>query len=320
MLADNIDGIDVEPGIYNDITFDEYIRIDAINHSTLTRFMSESPFHFKYKMDNGLYKVTNALSEGRVIHEAVLEPDKFKEKYVEEPNDWREYKPIMSSYMKKYCKEKEEEAGEKGNGGMYFISKNSKAWKLIDKTFRKKCEDEGKKPISTNLLYKCRQIRKNLKDNTACQKLFEGSKFEITIVWIDEETGLKCKGRLDVNSNMEGYACDVKKTRSTKPFLFAKDVRKYHYNSQASFYMDGAVKVGHEEFKAFVWLACEDEDPFYIQPFYTRVNSDWITKGREWYRNAIEKLHYCKSTGDWHGYHDELNNDFDMYELPEMMY
>jgi len=326
MFGDKQQTVQKDPGNYTDVPFEEYIKIDAINHSMLTKFMNESPFHFKYKMENGLYGDTDALAEGRVIHEAVLEPDKFDEKYEEEPNDWRDYKPFLNKKEKNYCERKEVEAGKEGEGGMSFIAKNSNAWNAINQIFLNKLDEKGMEPISTELLWKCRQINNNLGHNEKVQQIFEDSTFEVTMVWIDEETGLKCKGRLDVNSNKKGYACDLKKVRSANPNWFASDVRKYHYNSQAAFYMDGATTLGMEEFKAFIWLACEAEDPFYILPIYTRADgskfgaSEWITSGRTWYRNAIEKLNYCRETGDWHGYHDTANDRFDMFELPEMMY
>lgn len=316
--TNNTDAIDLEPGIYNDISFDQYKKIDAINHSTLTKFMEESPFHYYYKREKGnLWKSTKALNEGRVIHEAVLEPENFKEKYVKEPNDWRSYEKFMSDQEVEYCEEKEAEAGREGQGGMSFLHGGSNAYGKIMNIFEAKLGDD-KEAISPELLNKCRQIRENVKENQACQNLFEGANFEVTMVWIDEETDLKCKGRLDVNSQMKGYACDLKKSRTTNPKWVPNEVMKYNYNSQASFYMDGAEKLGMEKIKAFVWILVEAEDPHYILPYYTRANSDWITTGRSWYKQAIEKLHYCRRTGDWHGFYDAENETYDMFELPEM--
>lgn len=318
ILSEEENGIDKEPGVYTDITFDEYTEINAINHSTLTKFMEMSPFHYKFKKENDdLFKDTKAISEGRVIHEAVLEPEKFKEKYIKEPNDWREYREFLTGDEKDYCKRKEREAGKEGEGGFNFLHGSSNAKKKIMQIFENNL-GENNEPISAKLLSKCRQIRENLHLNDTCENLFEGAEFEVTLIWIDEETDLKCKGRLDVNSKMRGFACDLKKTKDANPKWIPKDVMKYNYNSQAAFYMDGAEKLGIGDFRAFVWIMVESTEPHYVIPYYTRTNSDWITNGRSWYRKAIEKLNYCRETGDWHGYYDAVNDTFDMYQLPEM--
>lgn len=310
MSGQNDDLIQKEPGIYTDIKFDEYKRIDAINHSTLKAFASTCPKIFKYHQDNGtLFKETEALIDGRIIHECILEPDHFDDKYVHTPIEWEPYRDKLPPKTVKKLEEK---------GDDFMFRKNTNAYKYIQALFKSELK-EHQEPLDYLKWYQFREMRKSIQNNTACQKLFEGARFEVTLVWIDEVTGLKCKGRLDIDSEMRGYFADLKTTKSANPKDFYWDARRYNYYSAAAFYMDGAIQLGHKDFKAAMWLAIEKEEPYYVQPFYVRAGSDWIIEGRKWYRKQIEKLHYCKSTGDWHGYHDEINNDFNLYQLPDLM-
>lgn len=302
--------IDMEPGIYEGLTFDQYRRIDAINHSTLKKFSQMSPYQFKYHLDNdSLFPETKALIDGRRIHESVLEQETFKEKYVHYPTKWEPYKEMLPAEMIKNLK--------KDPNRMF--DGRTKECRLIKKLFEGKVKDH-QEIIDYTDYYMYEQIRKSVHNNDAFQKLRDGAKFEVTLVWIDKETGLKCKGRLDLDSgeNKRAYFCDLKSAKSANPVEFRKAMWKYNYNSAAAFYMDGAVALGHRPFKAAFWIVVEKKEPWYCHPFYVKANSNWIESGREWYKKWIEKLHYCQSTGDWHKYYDEDNKDFDMYEVPDI--
>jgi hypothetical protein len=306
--------IQMEPGIYEDVDFEDYVKIDAINHSELKAFSQTSPAHYKYNKDNKITNETKAKSEGRIYHDAVLEPEKFAKKYVHTPNKWEDYKLILpADEIKKL---------EKDRNRMF--DGRTKANKIIMTAFNGKIEERLKKEdhlevIDYLVYWKAEKIRESIKQNKACRKLLKNARFELTIVWIDPETGLKCKGRIDIDSEMKGFFADLKKTKDAHPFRFARDFRKHNYNSQMAFYADGLEVLGHQKLKAVMIIAVEDYEPFYVQPYYVPMSSSWITEGRRWYRQQMESLHYCKSTDHWHGYYDKHNDDFNLYELPELL-
>lgn len=306
--------ISKEPGIYEGLSFEEYLQIDAINHSELKEFKRSSPLHYLYRKENGIIDDSDAKNDGRIYHLSVLEYEEFKEKYIPTPNDWKPYADILP----------EEEIKKLQDNHSLMFDGRTKSNKLITIQFNSEVESRLKKNpdlevIDYSTYRKAEKIREAFYDNEACKKLTKNARFELTAVWIERETGLKCKGRIDIDGEMKGYFADLKKTKSTHPISFARDARRYGYGSQMAFYMDGLETLGHKEIKAVMIVAIEDYDPFYVQPFYMKRNSGWIVKGREWYRNAIEELHYCKSTNHWHGYYDKMNDDFKLYELPELM-
>lgn len=307
------DKIEMEPGVYTDIDFLDYVKINALNHSTLKKFSENSPAHFKYKQDNDIEKETDALSEGRIYHLAVLEPGTYEEKVIHTPKDWRQYEAIFDSKQTKKLEE---------NPKRIFDGRTKEA-RMINEAFEHKVKELKKdKPdlqvVDYLIYWKAEQIRNALLSNATCKKIISNSVKEVTIVWIDEETGIKCKGRLDCDNEDSGYFADLKKTRDAHPYRFARDFRKHNYYSQFAFYSDGCKTLGHKDLKATIVMAVEDYEPFYVQPFYVKMESSWMSEGRSWYRKQIERYAYCLETNEWHGYYDDMNDSFKMYELPEL--
>lgn len=304
--------IKLKPGIHEGLDFEDYIRVDAINHSTLSDFDERTPFHYKWKLDNeGDEPEKGAFKEGRAIHKMILESENFDNDYIHEPADWRPYKEFLPAAEVKKL--------EADHSRMY--DGRTKASKIIKDVFNSqldKPENKGKEVIPYSLYDKCVKMNERFNKHPFCKKIFKNSRRELTAVWKDEFTGLLCKGRIDIDNEGNGYFADLKKTRSTNPFFFATDCRKFGYYSQMAFYADGLTTLGHKDLKAVIIIAIEDFAPYYIQPFYFKMDSSWILNGRARYRKIIEKYHYCLSTGDWHGYYDQENDSKIMYELPEI--
>lgn len=63
-----------------DITFAEYLAIDAVNWSTL-KHLRVSPLHYRHALTASC-KDTGALKLGRAVHTAVFEPDRLLRDYV----------------------------------------------------------------------------------------------------------------------------------------------------------------------------------------------------------------------------------------------
>lgn len=61
------------------MTFDEYVKVKAINWSTLKE-MRRSPKHYRYRADNPR-EDSSRLALGRACHTAVYEPDRFMLEY-----------------------------------------------------------------------------------------------------------------------------------------------------------------------------------------------------------------------------------------------
>ena len=83
----------------------------------------------------------------------------------------------------------------------------------------------------------CREIHK-LPD---FQRAIDGAKFEVSIVWTDPDTQIRCKARLDVWNPETGQIADAKKTGKSAAWdRFERDVWYYRYHCQMAMYRDGA--------------------------------------------------------------------------------
>jgi hypothetical protein len=77
-----------------------------------------------------------------------------------------------------------------------------------------------------------------VRGHTEAAKLLSGGRAEETIVWTDEPTGTKCKGRLDYIT--PAYFVDLKTTRDLGKFERA-DAASYLYHGQSAWYRDGGI-------------------------------------------------------------------------------
>ena len=89
-----------EPGIYYDVSFEEYVAWDAVNNSRL-KLMTKSPLHYATGFKG---EPTQSMSIGTFCHAGVLEPLSIVKRFVFEPD---------------YSKD---EANTTGNGARSFSS------------------------------------------------------------------------------------------------------------------------------------------------------------------------------------------------------
>ncbi len=68
------------------------------------------------------------------------------------------------------------------------------------------------------------------------------TKKELSIVWNDIDTGIRCKARLDIWDQDNKIIWDLKKTRSINGFKW--QITDLHYDIQAGFYTEGACQAG----------------------------------------------------------------------------
>lgn len=95
------------------------------------------------------------------------------------------------------------------------------------------------------------------------REILSSSKKEVSLVWIDEGTGLLCKARLDIWDG--SVIWDIKKTKSVDGFHWqAKDLC---YDVQAGHYTAGALACGLNP-AAFGFLPCEAYPPYRVDCIY----------------------------------------------------
>lgn len=98
---------------------------------------------------------------------------------------------------------------------------------------------------------------------------------EVTVIWDDPKTGIRCKARPDrIPDGNRGVLLDLKSTRDASKYSFGNSIRSFGYYRQVAFYIAGineAMKQsgqgGTMEFDGFVFIAVEREAPYRVEGY-----------------------------------------------------
>jgi len=256
----------------------EYFKAEGINNTTLGH-MLPTPAHCKAYMETPDER-TPAMEFGAALHSAVLEPDLFEKNYCIEPN------------LKKPTKA---QIGAK--------NPSPATVELLEAWQEWEAENEGLIPVSHDDQAKILLMRESIFNNKAAASVLTKGDKELTLYWVDEETGEKMKCRVDNYFN--GYVIDLKTTVDASPAGFAKAVANYKYHRQAALYSDGILNCFGEQPKGFIFVAAEKEEPFLAAPYV--LSSDSFARGHDEYRSLLLDFVQCKKTGVWQGYEEKVN-------------
>ena len=146
----------MKPGIYYDISFEDYLAIDAANASTLKTIAMQSLAHAKYNKDHP--KESDALAKGKLMHTLTLQPEKFRSEYAIAPK----------------CDRRTKDGKEKWAD---FLE-----------------QSVGKMAVTGNDYAEVFAMRKQIYEHPAAIQFVQNGKAEVTCVWIDKPTGLDRDG------------------------------------------------------------------------------------------------------------------------------
>lgn len=258
------------PGIYRNMSFDDYAAIDAINNSTLGHF-SRSALHAQAYMLNPDHP-SDAMELGTAFHAAVLEPDRFDEEFVAAP----------------VCDRRTLAGRER--------------WKAFTDA------NSGKVVMPKGEADACMRMAQAVrKSDTANTLLRAKGANEVVVIWEDDETGVLCKGRTDGIRILGEYTylIDIKSTRDASRGEFSKSIFRYGYHRQLAMYLDGLTAVtGDARHRRPVFIAVENIMPHALAVY--ELEPDSVESGRIEYREFLRKYANCVATGKWPGYADGL--------------
>lgn len=257
------------------MTEQEYRAAGGINKSTLWE-MRKSPAHYKWLLDHPA-EDTPALHFGRALHSAVLTPTAFKRDFRIAPDFDKRTKAGREAYM---------------------------AWK--------EGLPDGTEELSIEDARTIREMVKALRHDQGAMKLLKGTRREKPLFWIDKETGLKCKCRIDAISS--SAAIDLKTTTDASGRAFRRDAISYGYHVQAAHYLDGTEAVTGNR-PDWYFIAIEKKAPFVIHIF--RASEQFIEYGDFVRRELLEAVKRCTESGIWEGYSTD-NLDAPEWALDEV--
>lgn len=130
-------------------------------------------------------------------------------------------------------------------------------------------------------------------------RLFAGGRPEVSIIWDDVDTAVRCRGRLDYLHEAAGVVVDLKTARSADPREFARTAANLGYDVQAGHYLDGLGQAGGTAVR-FLHVLVETEAPHLVS--VVELDVDYLAIGRAKTRAAIDLYARCLERGEWPGY------------------
>ena len=256
----------------------EYRASPEMNVSTLA-LIGISPLALKNRLDFlDENEGTKAMSFGTAIHACCLEPVKFTKQYVPFEGDLR--------------------------------SNAQKAlWASI--------EAGGQTPIKEKDVDICYQISNALRAHPKSAAILNDphAEFEKVLRWTDEDTGTKCKGRIDILSPTR--MTDLKSTESTSYWRFKKSCQTYGYFAKLPWYRDGAIlseKLSPEGFQSTAIACTKSKRPsIAVYNFPTET----VEAGRIIYKNWLRQYEFCLKNDYWPDVND--GQEVNMYMDDWMM-
>lgn len=273
-----------QPGFYPNIDFERYLEWDAVSSSRL-RLASKSPAHYLVGFQG---EPTRSMSLGTLCHAGVLEPLQIIQRF---------------TFMPDYSKDSDNQTA----GGERSFSKATKYVKEREELFRSVnrektiiAEDDYNRMIGiATALSGCDRMRSIMKHGQS----------EVSLVWDDPETGLRCKARADWLHVAENRALLLDLKTCADAGEFHRSIVRYSYHQQMAHYARGVeILTG---LVPEVWVcAIETTNPFghKVAP----MDPDTLELGLVEVDRLLSRVADCMSSGTWPNYEHP-----DAWRLPE---
>lgn len=162
-------------------------------------------------------------------------------------------------------------------------------------------QNAGKIMLSQEQFELIEEMLAGLKANPLVNKLLfvDAGDNEVTLRWVDADTGVECKARPDRWLRAMRVMLDLKSTDDAELSAFMRSVEKYGYHIQHSHYSAGAAACG-EPLDEFLIVAQEKEAPYLARIF--RVDTGAEARGFELRERGLQTLKRCIETQTWPGY------------------
>lgn len=280
-------------GIFTDEPAEAYYvrRLDVASNSGLTVLDNEENgcparyFHWVHNPDDE--EESAALAFGKAYHMATLEPERFRDVYAVMPSD----APRDLRYLRNAGKPSDTTKAaiawwddfEANNAGRLMLTRKDYdlAVAMAQSLRRLPMEFNGGK------------VRITLAE------LIDVCETEVSVYWIDEDTGILCKLRADLWSRELRFAGDLKGIRSASRSAFGRAIHAHRYHVAHAHYSEG-FRVAGEPLASFGLLPVEKTAPYVAASWHVDPPSEergWALRQR-----AMRRLQTCLQSGQWPGY------------------
>ena len=258
---------DLADGLYPDLPHATYHDRSqhVVSKSGLDEF-ERSPMHYQTWRKTPDHE-TPALTFGRVFHCALLEPERFAATYARQPD---------------------------------FGDMRTKAAKAARDAWLD--ENAGRTPIEPDDWETIDRMVSAVRAHKLASKMIVGGQSEVTALWTDPATGLRCKSRMDYYVPARAMVVDAKSCIDASHKGFKKAIFNHGYHRQHALYREGLAVLGHPA-EHFVFLAVEKTPPYGVA-LYT-IDDRGVDAAYQSIRRNIDELARCIRLDVWAGYNDE---------------
>lgn len=256
-------------GLVQGMSFGEYLKVRALSNSGL-KLLQKSPRHYAASWDPERpdSEPSAALRRGSLLHTMVLEPHAFRDRYRVKP------------------------------AGMNFATKAGAAWR--DET------PNGVEIVSESEHKAATRQARNLRQLPEISALLGAGQAEVSFFWIDQATGVHCKGRADwvFRTNAGVVLLDLKTTEDATPEAFGRSCARYGYHRQAAWYCDGWNQATGDTVLGFVFGAVESAWPHDAVPYM--LDEEAMSSARVQIDELLALYAECERLGEWPGISDRI--------------
>lgn len=265
----------IAPGLHKAIAYETYSRWDAVNHSLLKEF-NRTAAHARETLLSPRPQ-TEALAFGHATHLAVLEPERFDGEVVAAPK----------------------------------IDKRYKEGKLEWSAFQ--AAHEGKALLPVEEYASILRMRDAVyRHPTAAELLRAPGLIEVSALWVDGETGMRCRSRFDrLTTTRDGWSVivDLKSAEDASRAAFERAVHKYRYYQQGAMYLDGCAALAPRP-RRFMFIVVEKDPPHCVAVY--ELDDMAVALGLDEYQKHLQQYADCVRTNVWPAYGDGA----DLVSLP----
>ncbi len=276
-------------GLVHDMPADVYHAVDALSATGL-RLLARSAWHYKHRAN---VNPTRPMLRGTLAHCAVLEPNAMAARYVVVPSDAPK-RPTAAQWKAKTPSEDSQKA-------MAW-------WSEFQDTAM------GREIVSAEDYAVTQQQLQAVADCQILADILAQGAGEVSVFWIDAETGIYCKARPDWMNKRGGSVTllDLKTTADESPSGFGRAAARMKYHLQRAHYVAGVQAATGLTVEEFVFGAVTSAPPVLAVPYF--LTDEIKEQGDDERRELLELLARCQKERTWPAYGSGLQMlDFPAY-------
>lgn len=182
------------------------------------------------------------------------------------------------------------------------------------KAFKTEAEEVGLTVVTQQQFEAAMKVKQRLFEHREAGPLLRGLvNTERCIQWVDEETGLDCKARLDGDSDT--YVVDLKTVKSATSGYFASSVYSYGYHIQQAHYT-AAFEAVEETLPDWYWITVENTEPYDVVVFEPSPGME--ADGKREHRELLNTYRQCSDLDYWPGISEDIVTLYTPAEYKEM--